>query len=489
MRRQLSLHRIDPRFALPHRVSRAVVLGGLDEWRAGLSSVGVEVAGDDGGREPPDLVVSPVELAVQALSTRAQSIIFEGSCEGRPRRRGYGARRLLLRPSRERPTLALPLDQPVPVSHALEHWSVVDRRWKLWRMQAARFLASRGRFPAWASPVTTVATRSPGPPALVAPTRELGVPSDVGWFLTFGQGDALSRNAFQLFRAGSRQPEWILKFARVADYAERFDDDERGLKLAQHAGPRIAAHAPRLVGRFEVGGVHASIETAAAGGRLRDLIRTPGDRTAKLALVERIADWIVELGRATHSAPEAVEAELTRLRSEVLPEWRNLGMTTDLVAELPTLSGVTQHNDLGTWNVVADDGDFMVVDWENAKEVGLPLWDLLYFLADAFVLLDGSETAEDKPEGMVRLFAGETPSSPLLFSWTRRAAEAAGVPPEAVGALATLCWLSHSLSSRAHNLSLAAWTPQHPPRLHGFERLAEAWMGHPALGPGWSAWR
>jgi hypothetical protein len=476
----LSLHRIDPRFVLPHGVSRAVVLGGLEEWGAGLSSVGIEVAGDGEGREPPDLAVTPVELVSQALGTRARSIIVEGSCEGRVRRRGYGARRLLLRPSRARPTLAVPLDQPVPVSYALERWSVVDRRWKVWRMHAARMLASRGRFPGWASPVTTFATRSQGPPALIAPARDIGVPSDVGWFLTFGQGDALSRNAFQLFQAGSRQPEWILKFARVAGYADRFDDDERGLKLAHGAGPRVAAHAPRLLGRFDVGGVQASIETAAAGRRLRDILLTPGDRTAKLKLIERIADWILELGRATQTAPEAVEAELTRLRTDVLPQWRNLGVTTNLVDELPTLSGVTQHNDLGTWNVVA---------WENAREAALPLWDLLYFLTDAFVVLDGFDAAQDKPEGMARLFAGETSSSPLLFSWTRRAAEATGVPPETVGALATLCWLSHSLSATAHNLSLAAWTPQHPPRLHGFEDLAVAWMGHPALGPGWSAWR
>jgi hypothetical protein len=311
----------------------------------------------------------------------------------------------------------------------------------------------------------------------------------VGWFLTFGQGDALSRNAFQLFRAGSRHPEWILKFARVAGYADRFDDDKRGLKLAHSAGPRVAAHAPRLLGRFDLGGVQASVETAAAGGRLREILRTPGDRAAKLRLIERIADWILELGRATQSAPAAVEAERTRLRTEVLPRWRNLGVTTNLVDELPTLLGVAQHNDLGTWNVVADDERFMVVDWENAREAALPLWDLLYFLTDAFVVLDGSDAAQDKPEGMARLFAGETSSSSLLFSWTRRAAEAAGVPPEAVGALATLCWLSHSLSASAHNLSLAAWTPQHPPRLHGFEGLAAAWMGHPALGPGWSVWR
>jgi hypothetical protein len=485
----VSLHRVDPRFLLPHPVSRAVVLGGLEEWRTGLASAGIEVSDESSERRPPDVVVSPARLAVEARNTRARSIIVEGSRE-RPFRGGdYQTRRLLLRPTRERPTLALPLDQPAPVSYALERWSVVDRRWKTARMRTARALVSRGLFPSWASPVVTVATHAAGPPTMVAAAGELGVPSDASWFLTFGQGDALSRNAFQLFRAGSDRPEWVLKFARVAGYSERFDNDERGLQLAHAAGGIVAAHAPQLVGRFDVDGVHASLETAAAGRRLPDVLVAPGDRNAKLRLIERIGGWIVELGRLTQTSPEAMAAERKRLRSDVVPRWNELGVDPELVDELRPLVAVAQHNDLGAWNVVADGDDFVVVDWENHREGALPLWDLLYFLGNALVLLDGSDGDEDLPARMVRLFAGESPSSPLLFSWVRRAAEEAVVPPDAVGAIATLCWLSHSLSADAHNLDLATFTPRDPPRVHGLEGMARAWMAHPALGPSWSAWR
>ncbi len=465
------------------------MLGGLEEWRTGLASAGIEVSDESNHREPPDVVVSPARLAVEARNTTARSIIVEGSRE-RPFRDGdYQARRFLLRPTRERPTLALPLDQPAPVSYALERWSVVDRRWKIARMRAARVLVSRGLFPSWASPVVTVATHAAGPPTMVAAAGELGVPSDVSWFLTFGQGDALSRNAFQLFRGGSDQPEWVLKFARVAGYSERFDNDELGLQLAHAAGGVVAAHAPRLVGRFDVDGVHASLETAAAGRRLPDVLIAPGDRNAKLRLIERIGDWIVELGRLTQTSPEAMGAERKRLRSDVVPRWNELGVRLELVDELPPLQAVAQHNDLGAWNVVANEGEFVVVDWENAREAALPLWDLLYFLGNALVLLDGSDAPEQLPARMVRLFAGEAPSSHLLFSRVRRAVAAAAVPPDAVGAIATLCWLSHSLSAGAHNVDLATFTPRDPPRIHGLEGMARAWMAHPALGPGWRVWR
>jgi hypothetical protein len=483
----VSLHRVDPRFVLPHRVNRAVVLGGLHDWEAGLSSAGIELV--DAATDGADLVVATPGLAATARATRARSMIIEGSRERALKRPEYRVRRLLLRPTRQRPTLALPLDQPAAVSYAVEHWSVVDRRWKRVRVRGAQALFSRGLFPSWGSPIVTVATRDPAAPLLLAAARDLGVPQDVGWFLTFGQGDALSRNAFQLFLPGRSRPEWVLKFARVAGYSERFDNDEAGLRLAQEAGGAVAAHAPRLVGRFEVDGLHASVETFAAGRRLRDVLITPGDRARKLTFIEQIAAWILELGRSTRSSPEAMARELHRLRTEVVPTWASLGAGSDLVDELSRLAAVTQHNDLGAWNVVARDGDFVVLDWENVRRDALPLWDLIYFLGNALVLLDGPYMAEELPRRMTQLFAGETAASSLLFTWVRRGAEDAGVPAEAVAAVTTLCWLSHSLSAREHNIDIATFTPRDPPRLHGLEGIAQAWMAHPGLGTSWSAWR
>ena len=98
---------------------------------------------------------------------------------------------------------------------------------------------------------------------------------------------------------------------------------------------------------------------------------------------------------------------------------------------------MTQHNDLGTWNIVAEHEDFTVLDWETVKPNALPLWDLLYFLGNARVLLYGPYAPEQLPLRMARLFAGETSASPLLFSWVRLGAEASSVPLDSVAAIAT----------------------------------------------------
>ena len=166
------------------------------------------------------------------------------------------------------------------------------------------------------------------------------------------------------------------------------------------------------------------------------------------------------------------------------------GAHSELVDGLPPITAVTQHNDLGAWNVVGQENDFVVLDWENVRQSALPLWDLFYFLGNALVLLDdGAYGPHQLPARMARLFAGEARFSPVLFSWVRRAAEATSVPIDAVGPIATLCWLSHSLSAGEHNVDIATFTPRDPPRMHGLEGMARAWMTHPGLGTDWSLWR
>jgi hypothetical protein len=202
-----------------------------------------------------------------------------------------------------------------------------------------------------------------------------------------------------------------------------------------------------------------------------------------------VAEWIVQVAGDTAAGPEALGDERSRLLADVVPPWSRHGAGAGLIAELPPLSAVLQHNDLGSWNIVVGDGPFQVLDWESARERGLPLWDLFYFLADALAVIDGSVRGEDRHVHTTRLFAGKLPLSPVLFDWTRRAVAATGVPPEAVGRIATLCWLHHALSPVGRGEALAALAPGSGQPVHGTERMAAAWLADPALGQDWDLWR
>jgi hypothetical protein len=158
----------------------------------------------------------------------------------------------------------------------------------------------------------------------------------------------------------------------------------------------------------------------------------------------------------------------------------------DLVARIPPVVGVLQHNDLGSWNILADDHDFTVVDWESSRRVGFPLWDLLYFLGDVVPRLEGPAPPSELLDRAVALFAGRSPRSPHLFRWLRRAVVRLEIPHDAVGAIATMCWLHHGLSGEARRAALHGASAAAAGHL---AELGHRWLNDAALGTEWPAWR
>ena len=176
---------------------------------------------------------------------------------------------------------------------------------------------------------------------------------------------------------------------------------------------------------------------------------------------------------------------------EVLPFWSDLGAPSDLVGRVESVSAVLQHNDLGSWNlVVRSEADFTAVDWESARAVGFPLWDLVYFLTDALTHLDGASPPARRNAHNQRLFRGELASSGILFGWLRRSVEALGIPEKSVAPLVTLCWLHHGVSGVHRRVALDAHASGHVAAdLPDAERIARLWLTAPGLGVSWDAWR
>jgi hypothetical protein len=491
--------RADILFALPFRARSAVVLPGLSGWEAALTSLGVRCLDDsEAQRGNPDLLIAPGHSPPPG--TNAPGAILEGRGAGRrTRASGYVWRRLVALPNVADPEVLLPVRSQAQVRYALRR-SPPAPAWKRLRNRVIVQLLAAGVPPFGLTP-SAVGARDPGPPFLVAAaTTEVGLPVELDWLLIPAQGDPLTRATFHLFPQGEAEPEWVLKFARVSGYAESFDRDERGLGLAAGSGELVRSHAPRLLSRFVGEELNASVETAAVGRSLVSYLTASRDRrSAKLRLIEEIAEWSVAAGVETATPPEELESERKRLKEEVIPGWADSGATPDLVDELPPLPAVMQHNDLGTWNIVvrpeaAGGSRFTVLDWESSRPRGMPLWDLWYFLHLALAELDGLSgigVAElrDRERHAVELFRGELPSSEILFRWTRRGVEASRVPPEAVGSLATLSFLHHGLSQAAREQAVQ----EHASGAEALQmlppRLARRWLSDPGLGPGWDSWR
>jgi hypothetical protein len=399
---------------------------------------------------------------------------------------GWSTRVLLLLPDRDRPELLLPAGAGAAVRYAVRHWRGGTTGVMRARNLVARELLARGVVPPGRA-ATTVAARTSGPPFLVAAALEaLGV-DGVQWFLAFGPwAHSFSRGAFYLFERHEAQPAWVVKFARIPGLRRLFDKDEQGLRLAERAGAIVGEHAPRLVGRFEAGGLEASIETAATGSRLADLLRSPVHRHERTATLERIAAWIVEVARETSSSPATLEPELRWLAAEVAPAWTEHGLPDGVVEDLQGLPAVMQHGDLWADNIFVHRDGFTVVDWESVQAHGMPLWDMFYFLTDALAIVAGVSSEDEREEHFVRLWRGDLSSSEVLFRWTRATAEASRVPPEAVGRVATMLWLSYALGDIARSERRGESTAAKEPSTL---RFARRWLSDPALGPGWNRWR
>jgi hypothetical protein len=469
------------------------VIGSLEGWAEGLRQADVRVQNGAGDRHrPPDLVVSSAGDAGQAASLAAPMMLVEGRGMSPRLRRLYPVvERFLPVPSAVEPALIAPLRQGAALEYAIGHWSLAQSLRRRVRNRLGRSLLARRALPAL-RPVVTVATRAPGPPFLIRAAESVGVSEPGEWFLTLGSADALTRGVFHVFAAGSAEPSWALKFARVRGYTDPFDRDERGLGIAAAGGEIVRRRAPRLLGRFEVAGLPASVETEAVGSRLTHLLLGRSRRTDKVGAIEAVAAWTLDVARATARPSDQLAWERGRLAEVVVPRWRNRGVPGDLVERVGRVPGVLQHNDLGSWNIVARPaGEFTAVDWESARAVGFPLWDLAYFLTDALTCLDGASATDDRRDAHnVRLFRGELPSSEILFRWLRSSAEALGIPKESVAPIVTLCWLHHGLSGGHRRATVDLHTAgEAGAALADAERIARLWLTADGLGPGWAAWQ
>jgi Phosphotransferase enzyme family len=342
--------------------------------------------------------------------------------------------------------------------------------WIVYETSQGRLAPSQGRL--GRRGLVTVAASSRPVPFLVAALDE----RYRWWELRVAAAGGSGRSAFVLGETPST-PAAILKFARERGRSDSVDQEIAGLRVAAAGGPTVIRHASTIIDSVEVDGFAGVLESFAPGRPLGTLLAARTSRRSRFAPVRRVAEWLVDVGRETAAPADALAPTRAWLREGAVALAGQHGAPPDLVDRLPPVPAVLQHNDLWTGNVLVRDDGFTAVDWQVARAHGLPLFDLLYFLADALARLDRVARLDDRVDHFVSLFRGESRSSAVLFEWVNRAASAANVPTEAIGPLATLCRLEKGF---------APWRPEEaraPTELKG--RMAVAWLRDPQLGVNW----
>ena len=453
--------RADLLFMLAEPTEHAEVLEGAEEWVEPLRAAGVSV--DSGGSS--DLVVAPGRALRLAAGRDAPTILFADRVRHtRLRAVGLVGWDFLPIPSFAEPAVLLPLDDPRAARYALSRLSAPPSLPKVLRNRAIGAAIAAGVKP----PGTfTVATREGRQPYLVRAAMEMGLPDDLDWLLALGRWS--ERGVFHLFEPGRPVPSWILKFSRAPLSEVEPPTDADGLGLVGELGARVVDHAPRILGVSDVGGRPVVVESAAVGAQLVFILRAPTRRRRKIAIVDAVATWLVELGAASLGEQGACRPAGLEAAERIAPAFGvDFGALLADLGESPT---VLEHGDVGLEHVIVDGHSFVVIDWERAQKGVLPFADIAHFLARALPLVDGEvdDPAYGSEGAFARLFRGESESAPLLFRWLGQACEAWALPREAVGPLLSVVWL------RLAEVGIRRY-------------FAEIWFSDPQLGSAWPAW-
>jgi aminoglycoside phosphotransferase (APT) family kinase protein len=113
---------------------------------------------------------------------------------------------------------------------------------------------------------------------------------------------------------------------------------------------------------------------------------------------------------------------------------------------------VFEHRDCAPWNIVLSAaGNPALLDWESAEPQGLPLLDLVYFLANATFILEGALDSGRTRESYRRMLDPSTAPGAVAAQSLERYCHALGLDPLGVRPLRLLTWIVHARSDYSHS--------------------------------------
>ncbi len=274
------------------------------------------------------------------------------------------------------------------------------------------------------------------------------------WVLLTGGHRSINKVVGLPIEAGVSEPAVVVKFARVPEAEPNLDREARVLRALETERPEIAG-IPRLRGRGRRAGRLAVAESPVQGESLLSVLApaTFGE------LARRVTRFLIEL--AGSGAPQPAAGWWLRLVGEPLEEFeRRFGAVLEpgtvqrarrLLEGLGDLPLVCEHRDCSPWNVVLTaSGAPALLDWESAELRGLPGLDLIYFLANAVFVLDGSLESGRTRESYVRLLDASTAYSHVAAICIEEYSARLGIDAETFRRLRILCWIVHCGSEYRH---------------------------------------
>lgn len=247
---------------------------------------------------------------------------------------------------------------------------------------------------------------------------------------------------------------YVVKMVREAAYNGRLENEYRALAWLEEHGVRGKADFPKAAFFGYHHGLAILGESYIDGAPFRAKTQATVDCPYALDVI----DWITELGamsaRRSRSTPSQLAAAMEQLLASFAklycPSQEVYTFLADQIARVSRYQGriplVFQHGDPGTWNLfVTHTGQIAVLDWEAAEPLGVPLWDLLYFLRSYSILVARKGGRRGGSRGYREQFLAGGPMGELVADATARYCQRVALPRALVEPLFYTCWMHRAL--------------------------------------------
>jgi hypothetical protein len=276
------------------------------------------------------------------------------------------------------------------------------------------------------------------------------LPAPACWALLTGGRYVYSKVIGLPFPGEQPQPPVVVKFARVPEADAALEREAEVLRRLERERPE-ASGIPRVAGHARRAGRGALAQSALHGQPM--LSRLTPESFGELA--SRVTRWLVEL--AGNGPPRPAAEWWPRLVGRPLEEFERAfrgvlepGATERarrLLEGLGDLPQVPEHRDCAPWNILlTGDGGIALLDWESAEPHGLPGCDLVYFLATAAFVLEGSIESGVTSKTYRGLLDRSTPFGRVAAVCLKEYSLRLGLDREMVRRLRLLSWIVRSQS-------------------------------------------
>lgn len=265
--------------------------------------------------------------------------------------------------------------------------------------------------------------------------------------------------------------------AKVSPEGRPDDTEADALRRLGAAARSAGAEIPEVLGDVVLGSRRVTLMTRIEGAK--GAVRLRGHPRRLAAIVERTAGWLIRWNQYTAREVALTSEELERwilepagrLAADLRVGERYLEALRELCARVEGMvvprAGV--HNDLTMHNVLVAGDSIGILDWESAREDGLPLQDLEYMIVDAVAAVRGYR---DRAAAWSSCFDGQSGPALLLREWRQRSIGQLRLSTELASLCHQVCWLQHARNEAARSAGAATERPF----LEITDRMAQAFV-------------